>query len=887
MAPELARRHSMYRRNNWMMTLALFAFLVTAIVSPVHAQAPIRGTIRGYVADDMGGFLPGASVTLFGEMVPSEGRTAITDLEGGFTFDGLQVGVYSLNALMIGYRPFELVQIVVNPDESRNFNIVLAEGLTERVVVIAERTAVDTTDTSTAEVLDATYVNKLPLVSRRYQQILTLFPGVSNDAGFTLAQYHINGSRVTQNGFRLDGANVNDFVTGTFGLNINQNAIERFELNTSGFQAEYGEQSGGIANIITKSGTNTFEFMYSGFYRNDSFASDQPDAKDLWNAVDSDGTTSNNSLSRPETQQWQEFAFSGPLIKNKMWFFSSFQYWQEDVGSLFNDSMREGDRYHGQFKLTWQTSPTNTLVANLATDPSEFKNLVTDARYAEGTNFNQNQGGYFFQLRDTKNLSPTTFLESQLFVHHQYLTVRPSETGAGPFTFTIASGSPTTITGDYPVDQDRSTDRYRASTAITSQMGGHRVKAGFDYSWMDYQGINRVDDVVINLDDLATYYYGPGAQLRYTYDYQNPEKTNRSDTEAALYVQDTWIIDEHWTIEAGLRMDHQSILGSSTVAPRVGAALDPAGDGKSKFYANWGQFYDNVFTDFVDFENTDGAVTRLTLVDPGGGTYLYNVPISVYDYAVDGEIEAPRKDSWTFGYERSLPWDLKVGVSTTHWKGTKQLRSTFTDDLSLVPSTVTLNPSATAAVIFDSSGESEYDDWKLTVRKAFSRRFELMGSYTNSRLQGDTGEDFGFENRADSRSLEFTRLRYDRPDVLNMSGFAILPWGMEVTGVYRYQSGRLFSPTVFDISQGNFVIDEANGGKNSRRMSPVRSLDMSISKRFDAAKYQFKLTGQVFNLTNELNVVGVETISSSGSAFGNPVDVDFGRIFQFGMEIRF
>jgi len=77
---------------------------------------------------------------------------------------------------------------------------------------------------------------------------------------------------------------------------------------------------------------------------------------------------------------------------------------------------------------------------------------------------------------------------------------------------------------------------------------------------------------------------------------------------------------------------------------------------------------------------------------------------AVTDYAVDGEMESPYKDSWTIGYERQLPWDIRVGVSTTHWKGYDQLRTTYTEDLSTVPSSVDLDPAATAAVVFDTRG---------------------------------------------------------------------------------------------------------------------------------------------------------------------------------------
>jgi hypothetical protein len=872
----------MARRITLTLSLALIAACLGALSEPAYAQANIMGSIRGSVADDSGNFLPGASVTLFGESLGESGQTSITDLEGAFRFDGLAVGTYSLKVMMIGYRPYEVVQIVVNPDETRTFNLVLAEGLTERVVVVAERTAVDTTNTSTHEVLDAAYVNKLPLVSRRYQQILTLFPGVSNDGGYSLAQYHINGGRVTQNGFRLDGANINDFVTGTFGMNVNQNAIERFELNTSGFQAEYGEQSGGIANIITKSGTNTFEFLYSGFYRTDSLAADTPGAQDLWSASDADGTTSNNHMARPETQQWQELAVGGPIVKNKLWFFSSFQYWQEDFGSLFNDSMREGDRYHGQFKLTWQASPSNTLVTNLATDPSMFKSLITDARFAEGTNYDQTQGGYLFQMRDTQNISPTTFFESQLFVHHGYLTARPTEQGLGAFTYTFDPTLPTTVTGTYANNQDRSQNRYRASGAMTSQMGSHRVKTGLDYTFMDFEGNNRTDDVTLNFDAFAVQYYGPGAQLSYTYDYQNPERVSRRDTEIAAYAQDTWIVNPHLTLEGGLRLGRQSVIDENTIAPRAGFAVDPKGDGKSKVYGNWGRFYDNVFTDFVEFQNADGMIKTQTFVDPGN-TYNYNVVVAVTDYAIDGELETPYKDSWTLGYERQLPWDMRVGVSTTQWTGYNQLRTTYTEDLSFVPPSVQLDPSATAALIFDTKGSSEYSDYKVMLRKAFSHRFEVLGSYTRSRVLGDTSEDFGFENRADQRALDYTRLSYDRPDLINLSAFGVLPWGLEATGIYRYQTGKAYSPSYYS---GGFVIDASVGGKNSQRMAPVRSLDVSLSKRFEMGKSQLKVTAQCFNLTNELNVIKVETLTTS-PAFGKPLDTDFGRILQFGIELRF
>ena len=856
------------------MVTLLVTTVVLAGTSVLIAQASITGIIRGGISDDAGNFLPGATVVVSGEPLGDATRTTVADAEGRFFFNNLPVGVYNMTVRMLGYQPFEMVHIIVDPDSTRRFSVELPEGLTEKVTVQAERPVIDTSNTSSKEVVNATYVNKLPLTSRRYQQIMTLFPGVSNDQGFTLAQYHVNGSRVTQNGYRLDGANINDFVTGTFGLNVNQNSIERFELNTSGYQAEYGEHSGGIANVITKSGTNEFELLYSGFYRGDSWGADLNNFDELMAISDGDVNAGNNNNPRPETQQWQEISFTGPIKKNKVWFATSFQYWQEDVGSLFNDSVRTGDRYHFQFKTTWQVNQDNQFVVNFATDPSQFENLITDARFSKGTNFNQNQGGYFIQFRDTHTFTPSLYLESQLFVHHQYLTARPTDDSLGAFSFIFTPGNPFTAVGTYPVDQDRSTDRVRLSSALTAQKGTHRIKGGLDFSFLDYTGTLRAEDTTLNLDALAYYY--AGTAWSYTYQYQDHE-TDRQDTEFAAFVQDTWVIDEHWTVEGGARVDYQSVVEDNNVSPRLGVAWDPKGHGRTKFYANYGRFYDNVFSSYVDFLDATGLTLDI-YYDFGGvpTTITY-----VYDYAVDGELEAPYKDSWTVGVEHELAWDVKVGLSTTHWDGKNQLRATVTTDLSNVPGSVVLDPAANAAVILDSNGESDYDDYKIMVRKPFSRRFEVIGSYTRSRVRGDTSVAFGFENRSDQRSLDYTRLSYDRPDVINLAAFGNLPRGWETTGIYRYQSGRLYTPML-----PNGFVDTSVGGKNSRRMPPLRSLDLSLSKRMNFGGSQAKFTFQVFNVTNETNVIDVDRFTSSGAAFGAPVTVDFGRIYQIGVEFR-
>jgi outer membrane receptor protein involved in Fe transport len=875
-------------------SLLAIVLLVAGSSSGALAQANITASIDGYVLDDAGNFVPGASVVLLSSGTNTR-RELISSGEGRFAFSALPVGTYILKINLIGYPPYEMQEIKLNPGESRMFDVILKHGMQEKVVVVAEKSLVETDVTSDRNVLDAGYINNIPLIARRYQQILTLFPGVSNDQGFSLAQYHIRGSRTTQNGFRLDGATINDPVTGTFGLNVNQNSIERFELERGGFQAEYGEQSGGIANIVTKSGTNEFQLFYSGFFRNTDFSSSLKDFDQVIASGDSDGISSNNHNPRPETQQWQEVAVGGPIVKDRLWYFSSLQYWQEDVGSIFNSSMSRGDRYNFQFKTTWQASPDDTVVFNLATDPARFSDVITDARFAPGTNYDQTQGGYLFQARDTHIFSPDAFLESQLFLHHQYLTARPVDSTLGAFIITLSDGDPSdgigtsnsaqAYSGAYPNDQDRSTLRARLSESVTLKLASfHTVKAGLDYSFVDFTGANRSNPSFLDITDYDPNFESGGAYFGYReflkYDYLAPEKTNQKDREVSLFGQDSWTPNAHWTTDAGLRMDYQSLIGDKNLAPRFGVAFDPQGKGNTKIYGNWGRYYDNVFADFVDFARSDGYQTTVVITDNinNPGSYYESAPLYVYDYVVDGPLHSPYRDSMTLGVEKSLPWDLAVGLSYTSWKGRNQLRSTITTDLT----GLNVSPGATGAVVFDSQGSSRYHGAELVLRKAFSHRFEALVSYTRSRVEGDTATDFGFEKRQDARSLDFTRLRYDRPNVVNFSGLWKLPAQLDLTVIYRYLSGALYSPTVF--SPGTGVVIDPSQGKNSQRQPPIRSLDLSLSRNFAVGHSQIRLTGQVFNLMNNLNVVGVDTF---GSSAGQPVNVDYGRIFQVGLEYHY
>lgn len=844
------------------------ALLACAPLTPALGQANISGQIEGKIVDGRGRPLAGVTVTLEGPALFAP-RAAITGAGGEFRFPALPVGRYMLRADLVGYQSFVTTDIVLNAGEIREFPMNLYEGLVERVTVVAEHNLIDTRSTQSREVLDSDYVNALPLSARRYQQVFSVFPGITNHSDSGTAQFHLHGGTTYQIGYRVDGASINGPDTGRFRLNINQNAIERFEVISGGAPAEYGEQSSGILNAITRSGGNDFKFFYSGMLRNGSFAARQQEIDDLEDGL-AGARTFNNPLR--QKQQWQEFYVSGPVIRDRLWFFFAGQYWQEDLGGLVRtdnggaavvDQFRRGDRFNFQLKLDWQVSPDNQMAFNVFTDPAEFKDIELLPTVSRETNRNQKQGGYLIQARDTHIFTPSTFLETQYFLHHEYLAQRPANPGAGTFTQDYATGI---FSGAFYSDIDNTFDRHRVTTALTHAHGAHTIKGGFDYSFIDYRANYRKENWVIDLGS------GPYYSYYYVIDFLNEDKLERQESEVAAFLQDRLsLFGDRVTVDVGARYQRQSVIGDSNVAPRMGVSVDPRGDGRTRIFANYGHFYDSVFFQVMDrFDTNDGIATNLSFDAPDCSYYC--IPGTPQYYAIPEDLEQPKKVQWQVGIERELPGDFRVGVTHTRWDTDNDILSTF--------------DATTGSNFLFTDGRSDYHGTEITIRKPFGRRIEFFGSYTRSRTrsQQNNSEELSLLRSDDPLATAFTRAAYDRPDVLNLSGRFRLPGNIDLTAVYRYQDGILISP-----HDGASVIDPAFG-KNSYRLPPFRTLDLLLARSFTFGRADVRFMLHVFNLTNEFNVIGVgERTDAAGTIneLGTPQIVDIPRTVQAGVELRF
>jgi hypothetical protein len=258
--------------------IAFFALLF----APLFSQAQGLGSLLGRVTDPAGAGVAGAQVTATQEGTGFS-RAATTDAEGFYVIPSLQPAAYNLAVEAKGFSTTKEHGVTLLADQSLTVNLSLKLGsVTEVVTVTTNAVQVDTSTSSLKQVIEQQRISELPLNGRNAAQLTLLVAGAVNspnggaDQGATktfpgAVTYSTNGTRQDSISYQLDGGNYVDEYT-----NVNQpfpfpDALLEFSVQTSNYSAEYGENAGGVVNVITKSGTNSFHGDAFEFVRNPIF----------------------------------------------------------------------------------------------------------------------------------------------------------------------------------------------------------------------------------------------------------------------------------------------------------------------------------------------------------------------------------------------------------------------------------------------------------------------------------------------------------------------------------------------------------------------------------------------------------------------------------------
>ncbi len=350
------------------------------VLAAARVWAATGGSISGTVTDQSGGVIPGVSITLVNLDLATSYKAA-TDAQGFYSFPNLPVGRYEMTIESTGFKSQKKTGLVVDADAAVRVDATLEVGNKTETVTVSASAAqaeaqVDTVATHLGEVVQAAQIASLPLNGRSYTDLLAIQPGVSpvttltstsvimsgvtgtiNPSGdLNPGDVSINGQRESSNGFMVNGTDVQEHMNGGTSVIPNLDSIQEFRVLTTNFDPEYGNYNGGMINVVTKSGSDSFHGNVFEFFRNTSL-----DAKNYF--ADTRGAFRQNQFGG---------TIGGPIKQQKLFFFADYQGTRTAQGvtspvtSVPSLLDRSGDLSDMESSLTGKVS--GPALANLLTN---------------------------------------------------------------------------------------------------------------------------------------------------------------------------------------------------------------------------------------------------------------------------------------------------------------------------------------------------------------------------------------------------------------------------------------------------------------------------------------------------------------------------------------
>ncbi|MGH9175601.1 MAG: carboxypeptidase regulatory-like domain-containing protein, partial [Vicinamibacterales bacterium] len=342
---------------------ALVAVLV-AFTVPALAQPAQTGTISGSIQDATGGALPGVTVTITSQD-RGFARSTVSDETGRYVFPAVPIGPYTIVATLQGFETAQATDNLVETDKTTSVPFAMKVGaLTDTVTVLGETPIVDATSVTATTRVRREEFDKLP-VGRNYQSLIAAAPGVVGTGNVNAL-----GALTSNNLFIIDAVDTTDPTTGTFGTNLNFEAIQEVGVLTSAVGAEYGRALGAIVNVVTKSGTNRFEGSAKYIFLNDDWDAQNKTVSEVSGA----------SLERVKFDQVNptySFTGGGPLWRDRAWFFGTYEFAEstspqrQTVGQIPEDYQQVREDKFSNIRGTVQLAEGHTAWVKYYQSPSD------------------------------------------------------------------------------------------------------------------------------------------------------------------------------------------------------------------------------------------------------------------------------------------------------------------------------------------------------------------------------------------------------------------------------------------------------------------------------------------------------------------------------------
>ena len=866
----------------------------------------VGGTIFGRVADQSGGGLPGTTVSAR-NVATGLVRSSVTDAQALYRLVALPVGTYELTFALQGFATEVRsgIRVLVGQQAEINPTLKVAQ-VAETVSVTGDAPIVETTKSSIGVNVTTRQIDELPLPDRNFETLTFLSPGVTQSVT-EATNISAAGSNGAANTMLIDGVSNDLDAVGDFRGDFSPDAIGEFQVMSSQYSAEYGQASGAIINVVTRSGTNDWHARVAAYYRADSLAASDPFAQTDLNTGEKEKT--------PFDQEILSLSGGGPIVKDKAFFFGSFeQTWRNATAvvgidpavlgalGLPTDTAVPQDVREPRVvaKLDWHLTNSQTLTGSFRLDnPKTTNNLVGQTAGAgqvvtQEAGFTQDTKNYGAVLSHTWVINPDTLNDARLQLARQDDNLDPNCPGC-PFIQRATLDS-----GKIPNQpQTLREDRFQILDSVSMNLlgGDHFVKAGFDYSHINIDAFvpQNFDGVFVFTTDAP---FNAADPSTYPFIWQGGSGDANialRNNIAALYIQDQWRAASNLTVNIGLRWDYEDNEFTKhdwkNLGPRLHFAWDPTKDGKTNVRGGFGIYYDQVLLNApllaTIFE--PGRFNFQTILNPGYPDPLSNsggipIPLPPNISILDRDNTTPYKNVGSLGVQRELASDMAVSLDFVYAVSYHLL---LLRDANAPIQGVYPDPTIGVAYEPQTRGRGKYNALQLGFTKRFGDNVGAQIAYTYAHTKDNT--DGSQYTPSDNHNIEsdYGPSSNDIRHTLNAAVDWRGPWGI-VLGT----SGSLLSAPPYNIITGTddngdtYISDRPAGvERNSGRGRTLWTVNLRLAKAVAIGPTNLNLIVEAFNVFNHTNptnyignmqspLFGQPTASAAG-AFG-PRQIQFG-----------
>jgi hypothetical protein len=789
--------------------------------APVLAQAPDAAQegvspARVVVTITLEGLrIPGVSVELQDADARIVVAQTVSDGVGQVAFPDVPAGRYLVRAVRDGFEDTETTPFQVSAGATAQVLVEMRLTFVREsvdVVAPANSPTESLQPVAVSDVLTGAKMDVQPLAGDDFKSLLTVLPSILRGPDGRL---RIKGGGPTSGALQISSANLNDPSTGDLDLELPSGAVESVEVLSNPFAAEFGRFSTSVTQVRTKRGTNEWvvkpDNLVPGLGRGFGF------------------------VSRFEPR----LSISGPLKRDRLLLGQYFQYRfaRTPVRSLPGEPQLGLESFDSFTRLDAVISPRHALTAGVIYFPRRITNATLSTFRPEETASEFTQEGFSAGLVDRLVLSARAVLESTLAL--RTFDIDQKARGEAPMVYAPASQS-----GSYFNTQDRKVHSVQVVEGLTVSkdgwLGQHVFKFGLDVQH------SRFDAVDVNREVQAVRLEGSLAE-RTTFAPSTAVPEVRG-TEAALFAQDRWRVNDRFNVELGFRIDRDAVVERVNYSPRAGLAIALLPEGRGILRGGVGTFSERTPLNVGAFTQYGARTIQRFAAD---GSAL-GAPVT-FVHTVAAPIRTPQSIVYTAAWDQRFARRFFFKAAFLRRNGSRAY---------------VLDPDAGRGMLtLASSGESRYWEVETTGRWLASEYRDLTVSYVRSRSTRDLNDfDQFFGNvrnpilRANENALSPT----DVPHRLLVRATIGLPGRWVFSPIFEWRTGFPWSA----VDEFQDFVGPRNG---AGRLPSVSTLDFTIARPVRVKKYRFTAGLKFYNAFDS---------GSERDVQANVASPDYGRFYN-------